>query len=238
MADNNNGTWQFIMPGDVKIVPYGIGYYAEFEVDDFSEYWLNEGGPGKSAPIPVDLLEFTIQKQNEVDVKLEWTTEREIDMDRFEIELAKGPENYQSNQFQMIGTVNSLGTATNNYSFIDNEPDKNTVRYYRLKMIAENGFYMYSPVKSVMYGAISGWKILPNPSFGIFNLRFNANFSEKVNLQLTDALGRVLKKYDVIATGFDQQQHIDLTENIYPSGIYLLRVESANQQKVFKLIKK
>src|SRR5690606_30079948 len=72
MADNNNGTWQFIMPGDVKTVPFDIGYYAEFEVDEFSEYWLNEGGPGKSAPVPVDLLEFTIQKQNEVNVKLEW----------------------------------------------------------------------------------------------------------------------------------------------------------------------
>ena len=238
MADNNNGLWQFIKPADVKIIPFDIGYYAEFEVTEFSECWLNGGGPGKMAPVPVTLSHFIAQKQNEVDVKLEWSTEAEIELDRFEIELAKGSSDYQSNQYQLIGTVKANGSQPANYDFLDAESNKNTVRYYRLKMIAQNGFYMYSSVKSVQFGDITNWKILPNPSSGIFNLRFQVNQGEKLILHLTDALGRVLKKIEVLSTGSDQQNSIDLTENIHPAGIYFIRAGEGSQQKVFKIVKK
>ncbi|MBK8611786.1 MAG: hypothetical protein IPL84_18105 [Chitinophagaceae bacterium] len=32
-----------ILPANTEIVPYDNGYYAEFTVNSFSEFWLNNG---------------------------------------------------------------------------------------------------------------------------------------------------------------------------------------------------
>ncbi len=240
MADNNEGIWKFLLPEDVRKVPFDKGYYVEFEVNDFSECWLNDGGPSKSAPLPVILSEFTAKKQNNDDVKLEWKTEKEIDLDRFEVELARGNDNMQLNQFELIATVQATGNSSQpvNYVYTDNEAGKNTARFYRLKMFDQNGFFVYSPVRSVIFGNLTNWKIVPNPSEGEFNLLFQANQGERVQVQLTDALGRILKNWETQSTGFEQKFSMDLSDKVYPNGIYLVRVKINEGQKVFRIIKK
>ena len=43
LADNFNGYYQFIPPANTAIYPHGNGYYAEFTVNSFGEYWLGKG---------------------------------------------------------------------------------------------------------------------------------------------------------------------------------------------------
>jgi hypothetical protein len=239
-ADNNGGEWLFIIPEEVDKIPFDKGYYAEFEVQNFSEFWLNDGGPEGTTPLPVKLLSFTAKKQNGNDVSLQWITATENELDRFEIELAKGNNSFQLNHFENIGFVAATGNSNQqiNYEHIDREPGKNTPRFYRLKMVDRDGRYVYSPVRSVVYGISQNWKVLPNPSNGEFNLIFQANEGSKLKIQLSDASGRILKNWEPVATGFEQKFSINLIENIYPGGVYMIRVEADNQQKVFRLIKK
>ncbi len=49
-------------------VPFDKGYYAEFKVKDFSEFWLNNGGLGNIHSLPVQLIDFTAQKKQNKDV--------------------------------------------------------------------------------------------------------------------------------------------------------------------------
>lgn len=70
-------------------MPFDKGYYAEFEVSDFSEFWLNNGGINASTPLPLTLLSFTSRKQNGKDVLAEWITTDEVNVDRFELEVAR-----------------------------------------------------------------------------------------------------------------------------------------------------
>ena len=207
---------------------------------DFYECWLNDGGPLKSAPLPVILSDFTANKLNNNDVKLEWKTEMEMDMDRFEVELAKGNDNMQLKLFDLVATIQATGNSNQlvNYEYTDREAGKNTARFYRLKMFDKNGLFVYSPVRSVIFGNFQNWRILPNPSTGEFNLQFQANQGERVQLQLSDALGRMLNNWEIPATGFEQKFNINLTDKIYPNGIYLLRVKMNEVQKVFRIIKK
>ena len=79
------------------------------------------------------------------------------------------------------------------------------------KMFDQNGFFVYSPVRSVNFGNFQNWRILPNPSSGDFNLQFQANQGERVQLQISEALGRILKIWETPATGFDKTINIDLT---------------------------
>lgn len=40
IIDDGTGTYQFIAPDKVDVVPFNNGYYAEFKVRSFSEFWL------------------------------------------------------------------------------------------------------------------------------------------------------------------------------------------------------
>lgn len=40
VIDDGSGTYQFIAPEKVDVVPFNNGYYAEFKVRSFSEFWL------------------------------------------------------------------------------------------------------------------------------------------------------------------------------------------------------
>ena len=50
LADNTSGSYYVIPPVGVEIVPYDNGYYAEFMVSSFSEFWINNGISGFPQP--------------------------------------------------------------------------------------------------------------------------------------------------------------------------------------------
>lgn len=222
IIDNNQGSWSFILPAQAVKVPFDRGYYAEFKVKDFSEFWLNNGGFDRATPLPVQLMEFTAQRSGS-DVLVKWTTAQEENVSHYEIEVARGNEDMQANRFSKAGEVASLGnsTAQRNYSFPDREPNKSGVRYYRLKMIDNDGSFRYSPVRPVIFGETT-WQIYPNPSDGLFTLSFQLGSQEKLGARIYDTRGRLVKQYDLISTGFPQKLSIDLREA--SSGVYLLEV--------------
>lgn len=51
LADNHTDNYLFIPPDSVDIIPYDNGYYAEYNVNSFSEFWLNEGGRFKDTGV-------------------------------------------------------------------------------------------------------------------------------------------------------------------------------------------
>ena len=50
--DNFNGYYQFILPASTQIIPHGNGYYAEFTINSFSEFWFSKGD---ITPAPVNI---------------------------------------------------------------------------------------------------------------------------------------------------------------------------------------
>ena len=64
---------------------------------------------------------------------------------------------------------------------------------------------------------------------------FRANQEEKVTIKVEDATGRIIRKYEPIATGQLQRLQIDLTKEA--AGVYLLQVQIHQKQQSFKLYK-
>ena len=161
-------------------------YYAEFEVKDFSEFWLSDGGLNKNTPLPLKLLSFTAKKQNGKDVLAEWTTGEEYNISRFEIEVAKGNSDYQLNRFTRIGSVNSQGNSNgeHRYSFTDLEINKSDVRYYRLKIIEADGSFSYSAIRPVVFTNDVQWQVYPNPSAGVFYLTYQLADRESLTVRV------------------------------------------------------
>ena len=139
----------------------------------------------------------------------------------------------------MIGSVASSGysTSTRNYSFSDIEPGKFGSQYYRLKIIHEDGSFIYSPVRSVSFDAPVLWQVYPNPSNGFYQLVYQADISEMIQVSVYDSKGRLVKHSQKIGNGSTQKMDIDLTNGNYASGIYLLKIKTGNKELSFKLTK-
>jgi hypothetical protein len=237
LRDNHQGIWNFITPQKVAIVPYDKGYYAEFKVFHFSEFWLNGGGLTGTSALPLKLLHFSAQKSGGNDVLLQWTTAAEDGVDGFEVEMARSNEDVVQNNFQKLGTVVSKGTAQGeqHYQFIDVEPFKSGTRFYRLEIREQSGSVKYSPVRFVQFNEYQLWQLFPNPSNGIFNLVYKAAAGQTVQASVTDAAGRVITGYVAQANGSLQKLEVNITGQ--PAGIYLLQVRVGDQKEVYKLFK-
>ncbi|HYO22529.1 MAG TPA: T9SS type A sorting domain-containing protein, partial [Flavisolibacter sp.] len=238
IADNIQAGWRFVPPANVLKVPFDKGYYAEFKVAGFSEFWLNHGGLNNLSSLPVTLLKFTATKAGN-DVSLKWTSAGESNVLRYEIEIARGNTALASNSFAKIGEAASAGNsaATKHYSYTDTEAPKMGVRYYRLKIVNADGSFSYSDVKAVMFDDILVWQVYPNPSAGKFNLVYQVNANAILLAAVYDVKGSLVKEYRTSATGFLQKLSIDISANNYASGMYLLRVNTGGQQQAFKLYK-
>ncbi len=238
LADNFLGNYLFINAGKAVKVPFDKGYYAEFKVKDFSEFWLNNGGFDNNTPLPVTLLSFTATKSG-TDVIAVWTTVTETNVDKYEIELAKGNSAYQQNSFVKIGEVRSGGNSTTeqHYSFIDQEPFKTGVRYYRLKMLDLDGSFKYSPVRPVVFSRDINWQVYPNPSDGKFSLAYQCDPGEQVIIRLFNSDGKTVKQFELNGTGFPENIEIDISSASYSKGLYLLEVSAESSKQVFRLIK-
>lgn len=237
--DNQQGLWQFIVGSRLAIVPFDKGYYAEFKVKGFSEFWLNNGGFDRSTPLPVKLMDITVQKQGANDVLVSWKVGSETNVLRYEIELARGDAAMQGGQFQKIGEEASRGNATSvrNYTFSDTEADKFGPRYYRLKIVNADGSFLYSPVRMVLFDEAQLWQVYPNPSSGEFFLVYQAQAGQALEASIYDQKGRLLKMLKTTGTGTPQKLLVDLRRHI-ASGVYLMQVSVGDQKRSFKLYKR
>ncbi|HVF97640.1 MAG TPA: S8 family serine peptidase [Flavisolibacter sp.] len=238
IADNSGGVWQFIPPVQITKVPFDKGYYAEFKVAGFSEFWLTAGGLNNLTPLPVRLLDFTAVKDGS-NATVKWKVSGETDVRRYEVEVAKGNAAQAANQFVKLGEVQSAGntSGTGQYSFADMDTEKAGARYYRLKIVNTSGSFRYSDVRALFFGDAVIWQVYPNPSAGQFNLVYQVNVGERLTAKLYDAKGSMVKEYRSAANGFLQKLNIDISANNYANGMYLLQVESTEMKQSFKLHK-
>ncbi|HEU0064607.1 MAG TPA: T9SS type A sorting domain-containing protein, partial [Flavisolibacter sp.] len=237
IADDYHAIWSFITPGNVIKVPFDKGYYAEFKVKDFSEFWLNNGGFSNTFPLPVNLLDFTVQRQGANDVAVNWTVGAEINVSKYDIELATGA-NPSSSAFIKIGSVTARNTTgTQNYNFIDGAPNKSGIRYYRVKTVNTDGSYSYSPIKSVKFELPVEWQVYPNPSDGIFNLVVQTNGVIEGTIKVMDSKGSLVKEEHFTGNGSAQKISVDLSANNFAKGVYMLQVTTQFKTQLFKLYK-
>jgi len=238
LTDDILGSWLYISQPDVVKVPFDKGYYAEFKVKNFSEFWLNNGGPDDMHSLPVKLEKFTVVKKSNNDVMVQWISSEEINTDRYEIEMAIGYSDYQQNKFVKIGTVNSRNSSSEQqYEFTDAEKNKSGVRYYRLKVIDKDGKYFYSVIKPVFFDVDVNWQVYPNPSPGVFNFVYQASEGEKMTVKVYDVNAKLIKEITPVINGFVQKTTIDLQAARYTSGLYLIEVSAGEKKQLFRVIK-
>ncbi|MFA7381395.1 MAG: S8 family serine peptidase [Bacteroidia bacterium] len=234
---NNSGTYTFIPPSSIRKVPFNNGYYLEFTVNSFSEFWVHAGGPNHNTPLPVEWLNFNADKLGE-DALLSWTTATEKDNDYFTVELSAP---HTKNQFTPIGNVKAAGNSLvpKSYTFTDTEKNKTGLRYYRIKQTDYNGMYSYSAVRALDFTGENTTvvSIQPNPTPGELFLKINGSKAEKATVIISDFTGRILTESTLQLTSETEQKFALQEVAGLKAGIYFVKVNIKTEQYIFKLIK-
>ena len=223
LADNAGGVHSFILPANTEIVPYDNGYYAEFPVNSFSEFWLNNGGVSGTQSLPVNLLTFEAVKQIKK-VLLQWTTDNELNADKYMVERSSDGINYTT-----IGNVPAYNNGNkNNYSFTDLQP-LSGFNFYRLRMTDLDASFRNSPVRKVNFdNAGDDFSIYPNPVTA--NKLFVSSTGKITSAVLFDAAGRMVKLYTL------NNRSNTLDVGGIAKGTYQLKVFTENATHTQKII--
>ena len=223
LDDNFGGSYMYVLPANTEIIPYDNGYYAEFPVNSFSEFWLNNGGVNGNEPLPVGLVSFEAIKQNKK-VLLQWITGNELNADAYIVQRSGDGINYTS-----IGSVaarNNMGT--NNYDLHDLQPLQG-LNYYRLKITDRDGSFKYSPIRKINFANIGDdITIYPNPV--INSTLFIASSGNANAAILYDATGKMIRNFKL------QGRNNTLQLSGIAKGIYQLRIFTENSVHTKKIL--
>lgn len=132
----------------------------------------------------------------------------------------------------------------NTGSAVVNVPNLNTTKG-RLMVRASNNIFFNVNMAVISVTGVVGvddftfenFSVYPNPSTGIFNLKFTPASTDKIEVSLFDLRGRMINQvtYDEASTGLFNKQ---LDYNYIDSGMYFLVVKNGNRSVTKKLVKK
>lgn len=215
-----------------SIEPFGAdGYVMTATVTSFSAFYIANNS---SMVLPIKLKDFTASWLGN-NATLSWSTSLEAGADGFDIERSTDGRTFSS-----IGFVKAKGNsnATNAYRFNDatvGSLSSNTV-YYRLKLKDADGKYVYSSVSSITRTAAPFTvKVFPNPVKSIATLSIFADKEDKLQWQLTDARGRVLRSSNALI--IKGQNNISVDMNNLPAGMYQLQAKGQYFSQILKIQK-
>ncbi len=211
-----------------------VAYYAiTFTTDRFSSFVLH--GSGSGDPLPVQLVSFTGQHQDGVNL-LDWATAAEINVSHFEVERSSDGSN-----FSKIGSIEAAGnsTATRNYQFPDRTAPAGG-NYYRLRMVDLDGSFEYSNIVYLSKGqgvAISQYiQVVPNPFTDRFEVQFYQAQPGIYTVKVTDLAGRPVRELERQGDSGLISVPLDLTHEA--AGSYLIQVQRQDGMRLIRRVVK
>lgn len=187
-------------------------------------------------PLPVDLISFNAQWRNseKTMADLTWESASEINLSKYEVERS-----LDGKIFTKIGEVKAEGNSSSllNYSYSDDDILMGSqTYYYRLKLLDYNHSFVYSNIllltKTENGDVIV--QVFPNPTEDNFNIKING-IKENTDVQILDAVGRVVQYKSMISTNGVINQNIDLSQ--FAKGVYFIKFPGKQHLQSIRVIK-
>ncbi len=198
----------------------GVMRYAEISNydDGFSPFGV---GAGASA-LPVELVSFNLQLNDNQGIVVSWATASEINNDYFEVQRS-----YDGVDFETIDIIQGNGNsnAAQYYEAIDHSFQSDLI-YYRLKQVDFDGRFEYSSIEVIHvfdYNSHKGkFELFPNviqqgrPSIELFLT--NQNRKNNVQGFVKNVSGSVIQRFEVNA------KNVHLNTSALKAGIYIIEL--------------
>jgi Secretion system C-terminal sorting domain len=228
LINDTSGIWQFHHPhSDVSIIPNANGYYAEYSVTGFSEFWICNQAPTQNSAAMPTLLTFTAVRYG-IDALLQWTASHDQLLNRYVVEKSS-----DSISFTALDSFPPLTDSNSIHSYQYKDPNLAPgITYYRLRMVDFTGNTTLSAIRSVVVpGAGADVLVYPNPVASDGTLYISSAVNCR-SIRLTDVLGRLILEEQV--QGYLQT----LSPGPLARGIYLLIIDTDSGRKVQKVFVK
>ncbi len=225
----NTGDWKVHYGSSVNTSTNTVQFES---LNGFSVFALSDN----TSALPVSLIEFTAQIDND-NVLLKWSSAREINSSHYNI-----MRSFNGSDYEKIGVESSAGNSTNisTYSFVDENAIKlyeGKSIYYKLAMVDLDGTAKFSPVRTVFFkNALSVNSMTPYFSDENLNIKLKLNDDTKLNISVVDMNGKIV--YTSNAQYAKGVSTTTLNGMDIPTGIYLIKMESASETMVVKVFKK
>ena len=187
--------------------------------------YLNGASTHNSIPLPVELLYFNAEVNEQKKVDISWATASELNNDYFVVQRSKDAINWQ--------TVTEIDGAGNSnvflsYATTDDLPFSG-ISYYRLKQVDIDNKTTYSDIRLVKLDVIDKISVYPNPvkNFCIINLNQQSDIQ---TLELYNTNGTKVKSVSV-----EKSETVNLDMSNLETGVYILYAD--NKVVLSKLIK-
>jgi len=221
--DGNNG-WLSMGNEGINNGPGSSGSITSNSINcppPIGSYSLTFGSTNRFVnSLPIELTHFDVYAENEKVAALEWETIAELAFSHFEIERSSnGVDFLQTAQVQSTGVSPD---ETQAYRTLDYHPLPG-INYYRLKMMDEDGSYVYSPIKSVQFSTDAYLSAYPNPAVNEITIRGLDPTTTKGNVEVYNSAAQLIYQnshdleFGTLSLSFDRL-------NIKEVGNYYLRL--------------
>ncbi|HLO83143.1 MAG TPA: T9SS type A sorting domain-containing protein, partial [Chitinophagaceae bacterium] len=204
----------------------------EFNGLNMYQWLLSNQNPTATSVLPVTLTSFDASAKGSV-VELNWNTASESNSAYFAVERSSNGQEWKE-----IGRVKASGNSATakNYRFTDNAPLSGN-NYYRLKMVDLDASFKLSEMKKVsMNGSDLEFSFGPNPVINEANIRISGGQRTRLNVTVTDLMGRTMKSMSFTKTDNILIQKINLAE--LPAGQYILSIKGDNVNYTQRIMKR
>jgi hypothetical protein len=181
---------------------------------------------GCGGTVPLNLVSFSGEIINSTS-QLQWHTADESSTNRFEIERSVDALN-----FTPLSEIIAAGSGNNNYRFTDEQPLRGK-NYYRLKIIRDDGSFIYSNIILLQMVNKSGHTVVifPNPVGKQLTIQYD-NAGNDAILNIFNLCGQ---KVMAINANGQNQKTIDVSN--LAGGTYMLEVNSSTEKMISKFVK-
>jgi Secretion system C-terminal sorting domain len=183
--------------------------------------------------LPIKFGEFNVVNKSDNTV-LSWVTYSEQDAAYFEIE--KSIDGFASNK-TIVGKVTAAGNSSvkKQYSFSE-KINSSPVNFYRIKMVDQNGSFVYSDILSVKGNKNVFVLVRSNPFADNINLTIQSNAKDNAVITVTDLSGRKVATSSAKLVQGVNTLSVNNLQNL-SKGIYILQVSALSETYKFKLLK-
>jgi hypothetical protein len=194
--------------------------------------WIinNNGLVVNGVVVPVKITRFDVSLQNNCTAKIQWNSEDESSLNRYELEMAE-----PGKAFEKIGSL-----VPGNQPYEITWPlQKNGEHLFRLKLIDLQNTFKYTDQIPVGVNCIPGWElnISPNPFTDKIRLQWETDRPQTFNLILHNENGQTILKKIIKLGSVNQTDLLTLPKSI-ASGVYTLTVmDEQGLSKYFRMVK-
>jgi len=175
--------------------------------------------------LPVNFSSFTAQKQDKI-VKLNWSTEQEVNSSRFIIERSADGRTWQS-----IAGIAAAGNSSNHLEYMayDNVP-LNGTSYYRIKQVDKDGRTQVSVVRTVRFDFGYSITVAPNPAKDVVVVTMDRINNAASTIQFFNAAG------NIVYTEQTNLSKLNINTTAFARGLYFIKIINAGKVATQKLL--